>query len=197
MDGTDGLQDVLGPVRDIHVAALLEALAAALDSGVEVEAESVERDDGGRILRHEPLRLPCRRDLRLLRDGRWLQGSVPGGGPIGFAPVRVPLGRGRSARVATFDWSAADVRLRRGSGSPDWTPLRRWFLEWFQPRFGEESPDLLGVVHSLEGPLADADGWRFRVDLGSASVPGFAAMLRAFVETGCADIRVGETEDAL
>ena len=75
--------------------------------------------------------------------------------------------------------------------------MRRWFLEWFQARFGEESPDLLGVAHGVEGPVASGSGWRFTVDLGSTSVSGFIAMLEAFGQTGCARIAVGETEDAL
>jgi hypothetical protein len=102
-----------------------------------------------------------------------------------------------TARVAPFDWSAVPVRLRRARGAPDWTPVRRWYLEWFQARYGEESPDLLGVVHGLDGPVQDRDGWSFSVDLGSASVAGFAAMLAAFARTGCAEIRVGETEAAI
>jgi hypothetical protein len=191
------LPDVLGPVRDLHVAALLETLARELDAGGEVDAEPVDRTAEGRILRRQPLNLPSRRDLRSTRDGRATTLRAPGGrAPLSFAPISVEVTRGLTVRIAPFDWSRAQVSARAAAGAPDWTPVRRWFLEWFQARYGEESPDLLGVVHRLDGPEADGDGWRFTVDLGSASVAGFAAMLGAFAQTGCAEIRVGETEAA-
>jgi hypothetical protein len=195
MDDASRLPDVLGPVRDIYVAALLETMARELDDGAEVDAEPVERDGEGRISRRSPLNLPARRDLRVMRGGRTALRTVSGGRPICFDPIGVAVSGGARARVAPFDWSAAPVRLRRAQGAPDWTPVRRWYLEWFQARFGEESPDLLGVVHAIDGPERHGDGWSFTVDLGSASVAAFAAMLAAFGRTGCSEIRVGETED--
>jgi hypothetical protein len=196
MDDASRLPDVLGPVRDIYVAALLETMARELDDGAEVDAEPVERDGEGRISRRSPLNLPARRDLRVMRGGRTTLRTVTGARPICFDPIAVAVAGGARARVAPFDWSAAPVRLRRAQAAPDWTPVRRWFLEWFQASYGEESPDLLGVVHAIDGPEADGDdGWSFTVDLGSASVAGFAAMLAAFARAGCSEIRVGETED--
>jgi hypothetical protein len=89
------------------------------------------------------------------------------------------------------------MRLRRGGAEPDWSHARRWHLEWLQARFGDESPDLQCAVHKLEGPFADGDGWRFTVDLGSAPVSGFLAMIEAFARCGCADIAIGEAAIAL
>ncbi len=191
------LMDVLGPVRDVHVAAILESMAAELSAGADVDAEPVDRDGEGRIRRRAPLGLPSRCDLRVRREGRMMTLRALSSRWLCFDPIGLPLSDRAAARVAPFRWGAATVEARHALDKPDWTPVRLWYLEWFQARFGEESPDLLGVVHALEGPQKAPDGWRFTVDLGSASVAGFVAMLHAFGSTGCADIRVGEAAIAV
>ncbi len=191
------LSDVLEPVRDIYVSALLESMARELGRGSDIDAEPVDRDVDGRIRRRQPLDLPSRYDLRVTRAGRSLMMRVPAETVLRFAPVSAPISDVAAVRIAPFCWGSTVIHAASAAGRPNWTPVRRWFLEWFQARFGEESPDLLGVAHAIEGPVATGGGWRFTVDLGSASVSGFLAMLEAFGETGCARINVGETEDAI
>lgn len=193
----ENLDDVLGPVRDVHVAEILESLARELSDGADVDAEPVSRDGEGRITRSPPLNLPRRRDLRVRRNGRLTMIHARSDRSVSFAPIRCALSDTVDARIAPFCWGAATVRVGAMSGAPDWKPVRLWFLEWFQARFGEESPDLLGVAHAVEGPFRDGDGWRFVVDLGSASVDCFLPMLEAFAAAGCTDIHVGETAAAL
>jgi hypothetical protein len=193
---TEHLPDLLMPVRDIYVAAILETMARELEQGAEVDAEPVERDGEGRIQRRGSLDLPARHDLRVGRGGRALMRRVPCDLGVDFRPVSAVMADMAAVRIAPFTWCQATVRAQRVRGRPNWTPLRRWFLEWFQARFGEESPDLLGVVHSLDGPHEDAGGWRFTIDFGSASVACFAAMLEALAQSGCTEITIGETETA-
>ena len=193
---TDHLTDLLSPVRDLHVAALLETMASELQRGADVDAEPVERDAEGRIRRRGALDLPTRQDLRVRRDGRTLLRRVPGQPGLRFAPIRSALTELAAVHIGPFDWSDVTVRAHRAAGQPNWTPLRRWFLEWFQARFGEESPDLLGVVHRLDGPQEEDGGWRFTIDLGSASVAGFIDLLAALGQSGCAEFRIGETQAA-
>ncbi len=190
------LADVLEPVRDIHVAGLLELMARELTLGADVEAEPVARDADGRIRRMAPLDLPRRHDLRVMREGRVLTLRAPSHDALPFKPLDRAISDVSSLHIAPFRWGAVTLFARGAAGAPNWTPVRRWFLEWFQARFGEESPDLLCVAHAIDGPVAEKDGWRFTIDLGSASVAGFIAMIEAFGQTGCAEIRVGETEDA-
>jgi hypothetical protein len=188
------IEDVIEPVRDLGVAALLELLASTLDKGGEVEAEPIARDRDGHMLRFGALSLPSRHDVVSAKLGALVQ---PDGPLLPFRTLSTPLGGRRMARIAPFRWSAAPMRLRRGSTTPDWIHARRWFLEWFQPRFGEESPDLSCVTHKLDGPQTDGDGFRFTVDLGSAPVSGFLAMIEAFGRCGCADLAIGEAAIAL
>jgi hypothetical protein len=196
MTAADGLSDVLEPVRDLHVSAILQAIADALDSGADVDPEPVNRDADGRLRRSGPLGLPSRSDLRVSRAGRALLRRTDSEPALPFAPRSLVLSDGASARIGPFGWGSAPVRLTGAPGTPNWAPLRRWYLEWFQPRFGEESPDLLCVVHAIDGPHPDGRGWRYDVDLGSASVMGFRAMLEALSVSGCARISVGETTPA-
>jgi hypothetical protein len=192
----DTLRAVLEPVRDLHVAALLEALARELGRGGDVEAEPLERGADGLLRRTEPLNLPSRADLRSTRAGRTLHPRVEGGCGVAFDPVAGALDDLTWLRVTPFDWGAAEVRALRGPGGATWRPLRLWFLEWLQPRYGDESPDLLGAVHRLHGPWEEPLGWRFKVDFGSAPVAAFESMLEAFGRSGCAEIHVGETARA-
>jgi hypothetical protein len=192
----DHLPDLLAPIRDLYVAALLETMAEELNGGAEVDAEPVVRDGEGRIRRRGTLDLPQRHDLRVGRGDRALMRKVPPGAILGFDPVSATLSDIASVSIGPFQWSAVTVHARKAAGKPNWTPLRRWYLEWFQARFGEESPDLLGVVHGLDGPHDDKGGWRFDIDLGSASPACFAAMLEALAQSGCAEIRVGEVATA-
>jgi hypothetical protein len=191
------LDDLLGPVRDLHVAVLLETMARELGAGAEVDAEPVERDADGRIRRSAPLGLPRRHDLRVAVSGNVLLRGVEAGRALRFEPVSVGMPHAGSALIAPFDWGAAGIRVRYATPVRDWTPVRRWFLEWFQARYGDESPDLLGAIHALEGPEEVDGDFRFTIDFGSASVAAFVAMIEAFAQTGCAGLRVGETEDAI
>lgn len=191
------LPDLLEPVRDLYVSELLEAVARELDGGADVEPEPIDRDADGRIRRGPPLNLPARHDLRVSRAGRTLLRRVPGAASLSFAPVSGLLSEHAAIRIAPFSWGAVEIVTRCSMSAPNWKPLRLWFLEWFQARYGDESPDLLGAVHGLDGPSAAPGGWRFTVDLGSGSVACFTAMLAALGQTGCAEIRIGETQNAL
>jgi hypothetical protein len=193
---SETLRDVLAPVRDLHVAGLLEALARELDRGGDVEVEPLERGADGLLRRAPPFGLPGRADLRVTREGRTLHPRIESAHAIAFEPVSGALDDVTFLRVAPFDWGAAEVFARRGPGGANWRPLRQWFLEWVLPRFGDESPDLLGAVHRLHGPWEDPAGWRFKIDFGSAPVAAFEAMLAALTRAGCAEIHVGEAARA-
>ncbi|MEM7566628.1 MAG: hypothetical protein AAF321_05290 [Pseudomonadota bacterium] len=78
------------------------------------------------------------------------------------------------------------------SDEPDWRPLRRWFLEWFQSRFSDEAPDLDGAVHALQGPDRVSGGWRLRIDLGSAPVEAMSDLVAALEATGARRVRIGD-----
>jgi hypothetical protein len=187
------VRDALAPVRDLHVAAILEALAQELSRGGEVEVEPWNRDIDGRIRRDGLLRLPSRGDLRVRRDGRERMRRVQTKNGLDFNPFSGALNERVGISVAPFDWGEVEIRALRGVGGANWIPLRLWCLEWMQPRYGDESEDLSCALHRLDGPHDVAGGWKLCVDLGSAPVQCFEALLTALGQTGCAAFHIGES----
>jgi hypothetical protein len=185
------LSDLLEPVRDEAVGELLQALAGALGRGDDVATEPVKRDTARRVVREGPLALPRRGDLAVTANGRTINRRVETPYMLEFAPLSVTLDNGFSAEVNPFHWEAAVVTVETGQRTPNWTPVRLWFLEYFQPRFGDLAPDLEGTLHAMTGPERVPAGLRFTVDFGSAPVAAFGAMVAAFSETGCSRIRIG------
>jgi len=178
--------------RDRSVAAILEAMARAIDAGAEVEPEPERRDASGRVIRSGPLKLPRRADLSLAEGGRTLfcriesRPDAPGNAAV------VRTADGFSAEIHPFRWEAAEVTLMSQQEQPNWTPLRRWFLEWFQSRHTELAPDLLGAVHSIDGPRRIPGGWTLTVDFGSAPTACVTELVHALAETGADSMRIGQ-----
>ncbi len=178
--------------RDRSIAAILEAMARALDAGAEVEPEPERRDAAGRVLRSGPLRLPHRADLSLSEGGRMLFCRIESRpGTPGNAAV-VNTADGFSAEIQPFRWEAAEVTVLSTQEQPHWTPLRRWFLEWFQTRHTELAPDLVGAVHSIDGPRRVPGGWALTVDFGTAPAACVTELMHALEETGADSMRIGQ-----
>ncbi len=178
--------------RDRSVAAILEAMARAIDAGADVEPEPERRDASGRVIRSGPLRLPRRADLSLAEGGRTLFCRIesrPGG--EGNAAV-VRTAEGFSAEIHPFRWEAAEMTVLARQEELNWTPLRRWFLEWFQSRHTELAPDLIGAVHSIDGPRRVPGGWTLSIDFGSAPTASVTELVHALAETGADSMRIGQ-----
>jgi hypothetical protein len=186
------LLDVLEPVRDIAVGEILEVMARRLDSGAHVIHEPMQRDADGHVTRSGKLRLPVRGDLEVTAGGRTLVQRVACEKVLNFEPLTLIEPDGFVAVLKPFRWDAADVLVEARQATPNWTPVRRWYLEWFQSRFSELAPDLDGAVHGIDGPNEVPEGWRFTVDFGSAPIEALTDMVGAFAETGAARIRIGQ-----
>ncbi len=188
------LLDLLAPIRAQGVAALLEAAAEAIARGAEVEPEPLVRGPDGAVLRAGPLDLPERADLAARREGRELRQRVEPAEPPAFEPVSLVLEGGFTTVVEPFPWHGAGMVLEARQSRPDWRPLRRWFLEWVQPRHGDVAPELLGAVHRLEGPArrpARGADWALTVDFGSAPVQAVPALIEALARSGALRLRIG------
>lgn len=196
MAATDMLEEVLAPVRESAVAALLTAKARAIAAGAEIVAEPVRRDPAGRVRRQGELRLPARGDLAITMDGRTLIQRIEARNVIAFPPVEVRTQSGFTGLIGPFRWEDAEIRFDFGSRGtrPGWSPIRLWFLEWFQPRQSRLQPELGGVVHALEGPEDRGDFWQIHLDLGSAPVAAIIALIETAAETGCSRLRIGQVD---
>lgn len=179
-----GLSAVIGPLRDLTVGRLLDALSTALEQGGTVRQEPMLRDKARRILRNGRLHLPQRADFEIRRDGQTETRVLPEGPKLQFDPVEVRRPDGLIVQVEPFSWDAARILVADPDRTLNYSPIRRWFLEAFQSRYGELAPDLDGAVHRLSGPERRGDGWLFEVDLGSAPVGSFIEMVDAFARAG-------------
>ena len=178
--------------RDRSVAAILEAMARAIDAGADVEPEPERRDASGRVIRSGPLKLPRRADLSLAEGGRTLFCRIESRLAEDGTAAVVRTGEGFSAEIHPFRWEAAEVTVQARQEELNWTPLRQWFLEWFQSRHTELAPDLLGAVHSIDGPRRVPGGWALTVDFGSAPTACVTELVHAIAETGAESMRIGQ-----
>lgn len=192
MAATDMLEEVLAPVRESAVSALLTAQARAIEAGAEIEPEPVRRDPAGRVKRQGRLGLPSRGDLSVTMDGRTLIQRVEARRVTAFPPIEVRTRSGFTGLIGPFRWEDAEVRFDCRASRPNWAPVRLWFLEWFQPRQTRLQPELSGVVHALEGPVDIDGGWQLHIDFGSAPIAAVAALIETAGETGCSAMRIGQ-----
>jgi hypothetical protein len=185
------LAEFLEPLRDQAVGTLLEVMARELEAGAAVVPEPELRDDTGKVLRQGPLSLPRRDDLEITRDGKSVLRRIESGpAPERESLVARTVG-GFEAEIHAFRWDSAELVLRARRVQPDWAPLRRWFLEWFQSRYSEVAPDLYGAVHSLDGPEEVPGGYAFILDLGSAPAACITDLIATVEATGAEAMRLG------
>ena len=187
------LSRLIEPLRDLAIGAILEAMARELEADADVVPEPELRDAAGRVTRGGPLNLPRRGDLAVTKGGRTLMRRIESGLAPGGNSLVVQTSGGFEAEILPFRWDAAQLTVFAGQEQPNWAPLRRWFLEWFQSRYSEVAPDLYGAVHSLDGPRPVAGGWAFTVDFGSAPVVCVIALITAMAKSGAARMRIGQS----
>lgn len=187
----EDLAEKLSAVREATLAALLEAQAAAISDGAEVEPEPIRRDAQGRVRRDGPLDLPSRGDLGVIRDGRTTIRQIEGPPGPDFKPFTAFAAPDFSAGIRPFAWDRAVLDLRTGQNVPSWTPLRHWFLEWFQARPNDLGPELAGALHRLQGPWRAPGRWRLVLDLGTAPASCIPVLIAAVSQSGCARLRIG------
>lgn len=191
MDMTDpALSRLIEPLRDLAIGAILDQMARELEAGADVDPEPELRDAAGMVARSGPLSLPRRGDLAVTKDGRTLLRRIESGRPAPGRSLVAQHSGGFEAEMVPFRWDAAKLTVVAKQEQPNWGPLRRWFLEWFQSRYSEVAPDLYGAVHSLDGPRAVAGGWAFTVDFGSAPAACITDLIAALARSGAERMRL-------
>lgn len=180
MTRTQGLLlDTLTPVRDISMSYLLEEMGRALDRNFEVITDPMRRDENGNLEKWSVLGLPVRSDLETRVNGSQAYFDISEDLFIEFDPLMLRLQNDAPVSISPFKWSDMQVALTTQSAPKNWKPLRQWYLEAFQERFDRDSPDIHGVVHSLNGPYGGPENWQFSVDLGTANVDVISDLLTA------------------
>jgi hypothetical protein len=188
------LSEALAPLRRLHLSDLRERMAAAASSGAEITPEPWRRDPQGRTLRQGRLDLPSRHDFETEGGGRRLHPRVETPLEAEFPPFSAVAPMGFALDIRPFRWEAAELTLRLTHARPNWTPLRLWFLEFSQPTYCPDAPELLGVLHALHDPRPVGEGAALRIDFGSAPVHAVTALVAALSETGASGGRLADAD---
>ena len=176
--------------RDRAVSAILRAMAQAIDAGAEIEPEPERRDTTHRVVRTGPLDLPRRADFSICKSSRTLFCRVESEVASEGGAVTARVGETFTVEIGAFAWDAAEITIH-AKAEPDWNPVRLWFLEWFQSRHSDVSPELFGAVHSLDGPEPLPGGWGLTIDFGSAPAAVVPEFILALAETGAEGATIG------
>ena len=98
---------------------------------------------------------------------------------------------GTSLEIGTTAWERCEIRYL-GPAEP-WQPVLDWYARWFDAEQKRPPGDdgLCGVIHEVSVPRAQQQHVTLHVDFGSAPVEAFVELVRALVEVGASDLRVG------
>lgn len=186
------LSRLIEPLRELAVGAILDELARELEADADVDPEPELRDAAGAVSRSGSLNLPRRGDLAVTKEGRTLLRRIEGAAPPAGKSLVARHSGGFEAEILPFRWDAAELTVFSMQKQPNWAPLRRWFLEWFQSRYSDVAPDLYGAVHSLDGPRRVRGGWGFTIDFGSAPAICIVDLISAIAKSGAERMRIGQ-----
>ncbi len=188
---------ILDQIRDYYVNRFIDAINEhSSDDGVTVRHEPAFCDAKGDVVTEGALALPVRGDLLLVRDGVVFQSvSVDTRGMLSFEPIAFDWPENNlSVDLSPFQWNWMQLRIFGLEAEADWTPIRDWFIGWFQE---DDPPDgeLLGGVHFLSDPEYGHDYSQLSIDLGTAPVESFEELLDAIGQMGATRVHIGQFEE--
>lgn len=182
----DELKALLNEVRDLYVRRLTAVVAELATDGSEVLSERVLYDESGSVAEEGPFLLPMRVDAVVVGGEEAETVSIDSKQMLSFPPMLDTVS-GVELEVRKFTWDAVRIRVEPASLTLD--PLFGWFREHFAA--DKNGDGVLGVVHVMSDPAADGDALTFDVDLGTAPVDAFEALLDACRTAGAKRILVG------
>lgn len=188
---SENLEEILAPTRDLYLSRYFRRLAKWRKIGYDVEPEPKIRTMNGAVLRDGVLNLPRRADFGLNGTNGPEYRDVPEICDLVFEPMEFSLSRSATISVHPFCWKSFSVTFDADEDPQRLHLVRQWYLESFQHRRMDEGPDVLGVLHSLNGPTLTDDSWVIDVDMGSAPIADFSRLLDHLVSSGVRNISVG------
>ena len=104
---------------------------------------------------------------------------------LGFEPVRFAIEQ-MAVVISPFGWDWLPLEVRGLSLEQASEVIRAWFFEWFD---GEDENSLTeeglqGVLHFVSDPEVTEEGYRVKIDLGSAPEEALEALLFALADAG-------------
>lgn len=191
------LGQLLDQIRDYYVSRFLEVLqehSAAPDNTVVHEPAYCNSE--GEVVTAGELELPVRGDVLVIRDGVIDESlQIDTDEMLTFDPVEFDWPENElRVELHPFQWNWIQLRIYGLSAKTDWSPLREWFLRWFQ----EEDPvadELLGGVHFLSDPEPQEGCSQVSIDLGTAPVESLEELLDAIGRLGADRVEIGQFDE--
>lgn len=191
------LGQLLDQIRDYYVSRFIDAINEhSGHDGVTVAHEPAFCDANGDVVVEGELSLPTRGDLLLIRDGAVSDSiRIDTDGMLSFEPIAFAWPENNlNVDLRPFQWNWMQLRIFGLKTEADWTPIRDWFIGWFQ----EDDPaddELLGGVHFLSDPESGHDFLQLSIDLGTAPIESFEELLDAIGQMGAECVQVGHFEE--
>jgi hypothetical protein len=188
------LEPLLEEVRRYYVDRLMKAVAdRAAEADVEVVHEAALRRVDGEIATAGELDLPARTDVVILRDGQATDSLlIDTEKMLSFEPLDFDWPDSElRVELYPFQWNLMQVRVYGLPATPDWSPLREWFLSWFKdedPAAGEP----LEAVHFLSDPEQQSGFAELTIDLGTAPLEAFEQLVDVVAALGAARAEIGK-----
>ncbi|WP_242489766.1 hypothetical protein [Pseudomonas sp. TH07] len=183
------VSELFAAIRKPYVETL-SRVAAQCASHV----EPAYRNSDGSLATEGAMDTPCRVDAIAAEGvsaGQLVQ--VDSETELAFEPVRFELGQ-TAVVISPFGWDWLPLQVRGLSGEVASQVVRAWFLEWFDGE-DENSPTeegLQGVVHFVSDPEATEEGYRVKIDLGSAPGRRWRGCFLSCQMRGLLGLRLGE-----
>lgn len=182
------VSELFAAIRKPYVETL-SRVAAQCASHV----EPAYRNSDGSLATEGAMDTPCRVDLIAAEGvsaGQLVQ--VDSETELAFEPVRFELGQ-TAVVISPFGWDWLPLQVRGLSGEVASQVVRAWFFEWFDGE-DENSPTeegLQGVVHFVSDPEATEEGYRVKIDLGSAPGEAVEGLLFELSDAGAIGVALG------
>lgn len=179
------LGSLLDQARELYLAHLVDAITTVNPVAIEPALRTAD----GAVATEGLLDLPVRVDL--VHPGSRESLRIDSERCLRFQPFTFAWQDRLTVEIRDLTW---DWIVCRVSAPPGWNtaPLKRWFLDGFDPPGPSTAPaGLLGALHFMSDPAPDDGGFLFKADLGSAPVEAFEQLLDAIRATGATSVVIG------
>lgn len=191
------LGQLLDQIRDYYVSRFIDALEEHSSAdGVTIAHEPAFCDENGDVVTAGELSLPARGDLLVIRDGAVSDSlRIDTDGMLSFEPIAFDWpDNNLHIDLHPFQWNWMELRIFGLKTDTDWTPLRDWFIGWFQETDPADD-ELLGGVHFMSDPEYRSEFSQLSIDLGTAPVEAFEELLDALGQMEAARVHIGQFEE--
>ena len=191
------LGQLLDQIRDYYVSRFIDAINEYSSAdGVTLAHEPAFCDANGDVVTEGELALPSRGDLLVIRDGAVSNSiQIDTDGMLSFEPIAFDWPENNlNVDLHPFQWNRMQLRIFGLKTDADWTPIRGWFIGWFQEHDPADD-ELLGGVHFVSDPETGDDYLQLSIDLGTAPVESFEELLDAIGQMGAACVHIGQFEE--